>query len=258
MWKMWLGGMLAHLGMLKILNSKRGEAGTKQFTQAEMDAKIAEATKGLLNQAQVDSAVESRLNREKGKFADYEELKEFKTKHEKVAEETTQKELEAKKEYEKAKEGYVKKQTELQGIITTKDATIADMTISGALMAEIVKQNAYAEETIALIKGQAVIDKDKNILIKGKDKNGQEVTHSVEEGIKKFLEARPHLVKAGKPGGGGTGAGGAGGGGGGTGGEDLDALNAEFLAAMNRGDRKRAAELKTKMSALLGSKKTQL
>lgn len=217
----------------------------------------AEENEKLLTQAQVDAIVQDRLAREKSKYVGYDDLVKFKTDHEKNLDAAKQKELEASKEYEKLKEGWTKKEQELSGVISKKDAEISDMRIGSALMTEIVKQNAYAEETMALIKGQAIFDKENNIRIKGRDANGLEVMDSVEEGIKKFLTLRPHLVKAAARAGAGTGQGGSGQGAG-TGGDDLNSINAEFVQAQQRGDTKRVNELKIKMRALVGAQKAQL
>jgi len=214
---------------------------------------IVEGVKGdekLLTQAQVDAIVQDRLARERGKYSDYDQLKQFKTEHEKNLEAATQKELEAKKEYEKLKEGFTKKEQELSGVISKKEAEITDMRVGSALMGEIVKQNAYAEETMALLKSQAVFDKDGVVKIKGRDANGIEVMHSVEEGVKGFLAQRPHLVRVQQKNGGGTGAGGSGAGAG-SGGEDLNSLNEQLLQAQQRGDNKAIKELSVKVRANL-------
>lgn len=229
----------------------------KTFTQEQVDALVEEKTKGALTQDKVDAIVQDRLMREKAKYADYDALRKFRTDHERELEAVTQKELEAKKEYEKLKEGWTKKEQEYAGIIAKKDTEITDMKIGSSLMTEIVKQNAYAEETMALIKSQAVFDKENNIRIKGRDVNGLEVMDSVEEGIKKFLIQRPHLVKVIQKAGGGTGAGGAGAGAG-VGGGDLNSLNQEFLQAKQRGDTKKVSELKVRMQALIASKGVRL
>ena len=229
-------------------------ADEKTFTQVQVD----EMLKNTLTQDKVDAIVQDRLAREKAKYSDYEDLRKFKTEHEKELEAATQKELEAKKEYDKLKEGWQKKDQEYLGIISKKDTEITDMKVGNTLMGEIVKQNAYAEETMALIKSQAVFDKEGNIRIKGRDANGLEVMDSVEEGIKKFLIQRPHLVRVTQKAGGGTGAGGAGGAGAGAGAEDLNTLNAELLQAQQRGDVKKINELKMKMRAILGAQKAML
>ena len=208
----------------------------------------------LLTQTQVDAIVQDRLAREKAKFSDYEDLRKFKVEHERELEAATQKELEAKKEYEKLKEGWSKKEQELSGVITKKDSEITDLKVSSALTTEINKQNAYAEETMALIKQQAVFDKEGNIRIKGRDANGLEVLHSVEEGIKTFLTQRPHLVKATNKSGGGTGAGNAAAAGAASGGDDLTSLNNQLADAMHARDTKRVGELRTKITAVLASK----
>lgn len=208
----------------------------------------------LLTQSQVDAIIQDRLAREKAKYAGYDDLVKFKTEHEKNLEAATQKELEAKKEYEKIKDNFTKKEQEYSGIIAKKDAEITDMKVSSALMSEIVKQNAYAEETMALIKSQAVFDKDNNVRIKGRDANGLEVLYSTEEGIKKFLEQRPHLVRATKKDGGGTGQGGAGSGAS-IGGDDLNSLNAEMMQAQRKGDMKKVKELNVKIRAAIGARR---
>ena|SRR3990167_4524706 len=230
----------------------------KTFTQAEVDALITEKSKDALSQDKVDAIVQDRLAREKAKYANYDDLVKFKNEHEKQLDAAKTKELEAQKEYEKLKEGWTKKEQEFQGVISKKDSEITDMKVGSALMFEIVKQNAYAEEAMALIKSQAVFNpQDGSIKIKNKDANGMEVLHSVEEGIKQFLTQRPHLVKATKPGGGGTPSGGPGGGGG-TGVEDLNSLNAILQSAMISGDRKKVDEVKLKMSAIQGVKRVTL
>src|SRR3990172_9404145 len=204
----------------------------KTFTQTEVDALIAEKTRDTLTQDKVDAIVQDRLAREKAKFSDYDDLR-------------------------KLKEGWAKKDQEFQSIISKKDSEITDMKIGSSLMTEIVKQNAYAEESMALIKSQAVFNsQDGSIKIKSRDANGLEVLHSIEEGIKQFLAQRPHLVKAIKPGGGGTSPGGPGGGGAGA--SDLNTLNAELQSAMITGDRKKVDEIKLKISAIQGAKRVTL
>jgi len=204
----------------------------------------------LLPQSQVDAIVQDRLARERAKFSDYDDLKKFKTEHEKQLEVATQKELEAKKEYDKLKEGWTLKEKEFQTLVSKKDSEITDMKIGNALMGEITKQNAYAEETMALLKSQAVFDKENNIRIKGRDANGMEVMLSIEDGIKKFLEQRPHLIKAAQRAGGGTGTAEAGTGAG-TQGDDLNSLNEQLMLAQQRGETKKINELKVKVRAQL-------
>jgi hypothetical protein len=214
-----------------------------------------EGSEKLLTQSQVDAIVQERLAREKAKYSGYDELVKFKTEHEKSIEVATQKELEAKKEYEKLKEGFLKKEQDYTGIISKKDSEIKDMRVGSALMGEITKQNAYAEETMALIKSRAIFDKEGNIRIASLDANGLEVLDSVEEGIRKFLTQRPHLVRATKKEGGGTGQGGAGAGSGaGAESGDLNSLNAELLQSIEARDYKKQGELKVKIQKALALK----
>lgn len=205
--------------------------------------------KPITTQEEFDAQFDKRWAREKAKVApildEYESLKKFKSEHEKQLEEATQKELEARKEYETLKSGWSKKEQDYQSVLSKKEAEIADMKVSNALISEITKQNAYAEETMALLKTQATFDKEGNVRIKGRDSNGLEVMDSVEEGVKKFLVQRPHLVKATNRSGAGTGSStvvnGA------AASNDLMSLNVEYAAARARGDYKKANELSKKM-----------
>jgi YesN/AraC family two-component response regulator len=204
-----------------------------------------------LTQTQVDAIVQERLARERAKFADYEDLRKFRTEHEQKLEQATQKELEAKKEYEKLKEGWTTKEKEYQGVISKKETEITDMRVSGALINEITKQNAYAEETMALLKSQAVFDKEGNIRVKGRDANGLEVLNSVEEGVKKFLEQRPHLVRVPQRTGAGTAASKTAGAG--VADTDLVTLTQESMQAQQRGDFKKVKEINAKIRTALTS-----
>lgn len=243
-------GILANLGLLSMLNNK-GEIGAdgKEVASDKVQDK-------LLTQAQVDAIVQDRLARERGKYSDYEDLKKFKTEFEKNQDAKQLALLEEQKKYNEAKDSYEKKIAEAQGLISKKDAEITDMKIGSSLMGEIVKQNAYAEETMALMKQQAVFDKEGNIRIKGRDANGLEVLDSVEEGVKKFLLQRPHLVKATKPGGGGTPSGNQTAGN--IGGDDLNSLNEELMQATRRGDFKKVKEIKVKVAANIAAQRAKL
>ena len=222
----------------------------EKFTQQQVDNIVAEKMKGVLSQDKVDAIVQDRLARERAKYSDYDDLKKKVSDYEGKQSEQAQKDLEARKEYDKAKETYEKKITDLSDLVSKKDAEINDGKINSALMFEITKQNAYAEEALALLKSQAVFDKEGNIRIKGRDANGLEIADSVEEGVKRFLTARPHLVKATNRAGGGTPpanpVGGAG-----AGEDDLASLNAKLLEAQRRGDAKLQRELTVKIKAQL-------
>ena len=212
----------------------------------------------LLPQSQVDAIVQDRLARERSKFADYDDLKKFKSEFEKSQDAKQLQLLEEQKKYQEAKDSYEKKIGEFQGIVTKKDSEISDMKIGNSLITEITKQNAYAEEAMALLRSQAVFDKEGNIRIKGRDANGLEVLNSVEEGVKKFLEGRPHLIKATKKEGGGTGGGQGTAAGAGAGAEDLDTLNAELIEAQRAQDYKKAGEITKKIRAKLTAQGVRL
>jgi len=217
----------------------------------ENKGKEGEGQEKLLPQSQVDVIVQDRLAREKAKYADYEDLKKFKTEHEKAQDAQQLKLLEEQKKYEEALKIHNTKLGDLQGLVSKKDAEIQDMKISNALIGEITKQNAYADEAMALLKNTTAIDETGIVYIKGRDANGLDVKHSVEEGVKKFLESRPHLVKATNRSGGGTPS--ANGAGAGAGQPDVATLSAEIASALTRGDHKKASELTKKLKSSLTS-----
>lgn len=265
-----LGGVLGHLLLRRSGDAGRfflnniGEAGTGAGA-GDGGAGAGDGGKGGKpvtfspeQQAAVDHIVQERLSREKSKYADYDDLKKFKTDAEKQNDAKAQKELEDSKKYDEAKKGYENKIGELSNKLNEKDQAIQDRDIRHALTMEISKANGFLEESIALLRGMAAVDANGNVVIKVKDKNQVEQTLSVAEGVKNFLTERPHLVKsnhkAGSGSGAGDGAGAGGGGAGGAGGETLSSLNAELAQAINRGDQKRAAELKPKIRALMQGK----
>lgn len=209
-------------------------------------------------QKAVDRIVATRLARQKEQFADYDNLRQFKDEHEKGLEAQKQKDLETSKKYDEAKAGYETKIKGLSEALVGKDRTIETMTIDFNLTNEISKQNGYLEESLALLRGTALL-KEGKIYIKGKDSNGLDTELPVEEGVKRFLTSRPHLVKASVKGGGGTppsgNGGGRGDGNGSAGAEgDLTSLNLELQGAMQRGDRKKTAEIKNRIIEILKAK----
>lgn len=203
-------------------------------------------------QKQVDFIVESRLKREREKFADYEDLKKFKSEYEKQQDAKAQKELEEQRKYEDAKKNYETQINQHKEILTKKEQEIVDLRISHGLINEITKQNGYAEETLALLKSSAVLAQDGSVVIKGKDANGFDTQLPVAEGVKRFLETRPYLVKSTHKAGGGTPPGAPPS----TTGNELDhnALNKAYMEAVNRGDFKKTKELKQQINSLLASK----
>lgn len=253
MWLVTLFGFVAHWVMLGILNlGNRGEGGAGG--EGDKGSKGAGEGGGdkTLSQAQVDAIVQERVAREREKYKDYSDLKKFRDEHQKAADEQVQKDLEAQKEYQKAKEAYEKKITDLSGVVTAKDTTIKDMQISNVLISELMRQGAYVEESMALLKSSAVITESGEIKIKGKDANGIDTQLTIADGVKGFLTSRPHLVKATNRGGGGSNGGENNSGGAGDGqASDLMKLNGEYLQAFQAGNHKRAAELKVKIQQAL-------
>ena len=210
-------------------------------------------------QEQVDNIVQERLAREKksaeSKLSDYEATKQKLAEYEKQNSEKAQKDLEDQKKYDELKKGWVEKESGYQKIITEKDGKIQSMVIDYTLSDEISKHNAYPEAKDVL-RNMVTVDKDGNVKIKGKDQYNNDALIDLTAGVKKFLDERPHLVKAaGKPNGGGTPpAGGGGNGGGAEGLETLAELNAKFLQAQGAGNAKLAGELKQKIKNFFASK----
>ena len=206
-----------------------------------------------MTQKEMDFVVESRLKREREKFADYDDLKKFKTEREKQEDLKNQKELEDAKKYDDAKKGYETQIGQHKELITKKDQEIVDLRIIHALTNEISKQNGYTEETIALLRANTVLDAAGNVIIKGKDANNIDTQLPASEGVKKFLEARPYLVKSTHRPGGGTPPGTPPAGNEGAA-QDHNALNKGYAEAITRGDFKAAKEFKTKLNQTMAAK----
>ncbi len=236
--------------LFKILSNNRGEidlGGKETFTAAEVKELVTKQLDALV-QPKIDGIVQNRLSQERNKYGDYDDLKKFKADHETKAAADNQKQLEAQGKYEEAMKANNLKLEELNKIIVQKDGTISGMTIGNALTNQIVAQNGYLEESLAMLRSSAEI-KDGVVVIKDKDTNGLDQSFSVADGVKSFLEKRPHLVKAQQQsGGGGSGAGDAGAGGAG-GGEDLNSLNELFQKQTYANDYKGAKETRAKIQS---------
>lgn len=226
----------------------------KTYTQEEVDKLVGDAKGGKFTQNDVELMIKDRVARANAQYSDYEELKKFKTDHEASQEQLQQEELEKAKKYEEAKKGYETKINELNGLIKDKDNRISSMTIDYALTSEISKNNGYVEESLAILRGQAVLE-DGAVKIKGKDSNNQDTQLAIAEGVKQFLTGRPHLVKASSPGGGGTPPGGGNpppGGGQGT--DTLATLAVDLQRASAANDMKKVREITGKINAIYAEK----
>ncbi len=122
-------------------------------------------------------------------------MKKFKTDAEAKLKVDEQKNLEAQGKFDEAMKLHNTRLSELNNVIGQKDVTINNMQIGNALTSAIVAQGGYLEESLAMLKSFAEI-KDGVVVIKGKDSNGLDQSYSVSDGVKSFLEKRPHLVKA--------------------------------------------------------------
>lgn len=236
-----------------ILN-KRGETATgTEGTKTEGKEAVKFSTE---QQDFVNNLLANQKRSVEQKFGNYEELAKFKQEHDQKEEQNKQKQLEEAKKYDELKKGWEGKEGEYKGIISKKDLEIQGMRINHALSNEINKQNGYVEESLNLLRDNVVIDANGNALFKSKDANGIESQIPIAEGVKKFLEQRPYLVRSThKPGSGAASNAGAEGQGGAAGGaDDLNSLNQQLYEAANRGDRKSVNEIKTKIQVALAKK----
>lgn len=231
-----------------ILGNKGENAGTEQKT-VEIPADL---------QPVVDKVVQARIAREREKFADYDDLKKFKTEYEKSQEQKTQEELLKQKKYEEAENLYKGKINEFSQKLTAKEQEIQNLRIDHALTNEISRANGFVEESVALLKGQVVVDSNGNLSIKSKDANGLDVNLPLSEGVKKFYEQRPHLLKATHKPGAGTGAGDTVSGTGSQTGTaldgDLNYLNAQLIKARGAGDGKQVQAITQKIKTAMKAK----
>lgn len=250
-------GILGHLIMRRstdigfairsMLRNDRGEEGVT-FTPEQ--------------QAHVDKLIGQKHAEYQGKLKPMEtqlqELSKFKTEYEKSQETKTLAEQEKAKEYDLAKKGYETKIGDLSGKLTAKETEIQNIRIDHSLTNEISKQGGFTEESLAMIRGNATVDANGNIVIKTKDKNGADVVVPVADGVKQFLTERPHLVRSNHQGGsgaGGSGNGGEGGAGGDSGaGDTLESLNLKLAQALKGSDLKLRSELRTKIKAKMAEK----
>ena len=215
-----------------------------------------EAAKGdKFTQEDMDRVVQERLGREKTKYVDYDDLKKFKDEHAKNEDVQKQKDLESSKNYEELKKGWTEKEANFNKALIEKDAAFNSLRIDNALGAEVAAQNAYPEAK-EVLKTLVTLSDDGTPQMEGKDQVGNKVAIALTEGVKKFLEERPHLVKASGSGGGGTppaGGGGAGGAGAGSA-DELSDLNTQYMQAVNQRNPKLAGELKAKIQGYFTQK----
>lgn len=252
--RLFIGGCLGHvLGYFAkatdwhklFLSNNKGEEAVKEAVKETV-------TFTPEQQKSVDHIVEARLSRERAAKADYEELKKFREETLSKQDAHKQKELEEARKYDEAKKGYEGQVNQYKDVVSKKDQEIIDLKIGHNLTNEISKQNGFIEETIALLKSSAVLI-DGNVFIKTKDANNIDVQLPIGEGVKRFLESKPHLVKSNFKSGGGSATGSTGD----TKGEEtLTELNNQMSKAISQGDEKAKNELNKKIRAKLNAQKT--
>jgi hypothetical protein len=186
--------------------------------------------------------VQERLNRDRQKYSDYEDLKKKATDYEQQQEKMTQLEMEKKQEYEKLRDGWNQKENEYKTLLDKTRSEVQSERVSNTLNQEILKKNAYPEAA-QLLKSMTKYNEDGSITIRGKDANGIDTDLPVDKGVEQFLKDRPYLVKGSAQGGGGT-AGGSGQGAG----VEVDLVQA-WNDAKAVGDHKKVAEIKSKIRA---------
>jgi len=232
---------------LFFLNNK-GETGGEGSKGAE-GAKGGEGGKGSegetkFTQTDVDRIVQDRLNRDRAKYADYDDLKKKVDTFEKHQEKLTQAELEKKQEYDKLKESWGAKENEYKSLLDKTRGEVQSERIANILNQEILKKNAYPEAA-QLLRSMTKYNEDGSITIRGKDANGIDADLPVDKGMEQFLKDRPYLVRGSGQGGGGTG----GGTGQGAQGANDANLGQALQNAMAVGDRKTINEIKLKIKA---------
>ena len=237
----------------RMLMNNCGENATTSSTEHKIDFTPEQ-------QKFVDALIDSRVKEIKSKTdsfkSEYEQLKQFKTEFEKTQEQKTHEELLKQKKFEEIEGNYKKKFSEYEESIKERDAKIERMTKDYALTNEISRANGFVEESLALLRDQAIVDKDGNVVMRTKDSIGNEVNIPLSEGLKKFYEQRPHLLKAQFKQGGGTGAGdnsgsSTNGNAGGALDGDLNYLNAQLVKARGSGDGKRVSEITSKIKSAM-------
>lgn len=211
-----------------------------------------EIKKAEYTQEQIDAIVEGRLRREREKFSDYDDLKKFREQYEKETEEKKKKNLEEQQKYEELKKQWEQEKQNYNKALNEKETMVKTLKIDHALSGIINQMNAYPEAA-QVIKNEVVMDDNGDPKMRSKDSVGNEVLVSLEEGVKKFLNDRPYLVRSkSQNGGGGTPP--AGGGGEGQGADSLDDLNRQLMEAQKSGNALKVKELKAKVNAHLASK----
>ena len=193
------------------------------------------------SQADVDRIVQERLNRDRAKFADYEDLRKKASEYEAQQEKLQQMDLEKKQEYDKLKEGWAQKENEYKSMLEKTRSEVQTERVNNALNQAILQKNAYPEAS-QLLRGMTKYNDDGTITIRGKDANGMDTDLPIEQGVEQFLKDRPYLVKGST----GSGAGTATAGNAGSSGTDAN-LAEQLQNAMAVGDRKAVQELKTKI-----------
>lgn len=209
-----------------------------------MEPKAPEAPEleAKFTQADIDRIVQERLNRDRAKFADYDDLRRKAVDFEKQQEQIKQMDLEKKQEYDKLKQGWEQKENEYKTKLDQTRQEIQLERINNALNQGVLQKNAYPEAA-TLLRQMAKYNEDGTVTLRGKDSNGMDTDLPIESGIDQFLKDRPYLVK----GSAGTGAGTASAGQ--AGGQPQVNLAVELQNAMAVGDRKKAAEISAKIRA---------
>ncbi|NCD17504.1 MAG: hypothetical protein EOL91_09375 [Actinobacteria bacterium] len=201
------------------------------------EAQVAEPK---FTQADLDRIVQERLNRDRAKFADYEDLRKKASEYEKQQEQLKQMDLEKKQEYDKLKSSWEQKENDYKSMLDKTRSEVQSERVNNALNQAILKSNAYPD-AVQLLRAQAKYNEDGTITIRGKDANGMDSDLPIEKGVEQFLRDRPYLVKGQQTTGAGTASGV------GTAQTTQENLGQLLQNAMAVGDRKLAQEIKQKI-----------
>ncbi|NCC41496.1 MAG: hypothetical protein EOM21_19140 [Gammaproteobacteria bacterium] len=208
--------------------------------QTQTEPQKTETAEQKFSQAEVDRIVQERLNRDRAKFADYEDLRRKASDYEKQQEQLKQMDLEKKQEYDKLKSSWEQKENEYKSMLDKTRSEVQTERVNNALNQAILKSNAYPEAA-QLLRAQSKYNEDGTITISGKDANGMDTDLPIEKGVEQFLRDRPYLVKGGQTTGAGTASGG------GTAQTTQENLGQLLQNAMAVGDRKLVQEIKQKI-----------
>jgi hypothetical protein len=174
--------------------------------RGDMPGEKNEQSENKFTQEQLNDIISFEKKKILEKFADYEDLKKKVSDFSKIKEDQELKDLEAKKEYDKLKDNWLKAENQYKSLLSEKDNLIKEYKINRVIEDSVFRQNGYSDAGKLLREYVVYSDNDSDIKIKYKNKDGVVEEVSVDEGVKRFLSDRPYLVRASSSGNRGSGA----------------------------------------------------